>query len=53
MGDIMEQKTTMKGVWEDCVSLEITDDPVELGNELVDDFLGKIDEIISKKEQNH
>ncbi|WP_414469825.1 hypothetical protein [Methanobacterium sp. ACI-7] len=40
-------------IWEDCNSLEITEDPEELGNELVDEFLSKIDEIISKKEQAH
>lgn len=47
---MMEQETRRKAFWEDCANLEITDDPLELGNELVDEFLGKIDEIISKKE---
>jgi len=47
----MEEKIVKYAISDECNEyLKSIDDPEALGNELVDEFLHKIDEIIAKRE---
>jgi len=49
----MAEEETKNNWLEDCTKLDMLDDPEELGDEIVDNFLEKIDGIISKREQGY
>lgn len=49
----MAEEVRRQNIMEDCKKLDILDDPEELGDEIVDEFLERIDGIISKREQGY